>query len=72
MDVYTNKIQQLAGMAGFTKRSLNMVMKLAFVTGFPNDISTELQQALAIEMLTMDDLLTRDMAEDTVAATQIH
>ena len=51
-------------------------MKLAFVTGLPNDISKELQQVPAIETLTMRDLLTRarmltkDTAEDTVATMQ--
>lgn len=40
VDVYTNKIQQLARMAGFTGSSLEMGMKLAFVRGLLNDIST--------------------------------
>lgn len=41
MDVYT-KYDNFAGMAGFTECSLEMAMKLAFVTGLPNDISMEL------------------------------
>ena len=44
-------------------------MKLVFVTGFPNNISTELQQALALETLTID-LLIKVTAEDTVATMQ--
>ena len=62
--------------AGFTGCCLETVMKLAFVRGFLNDISKELQQAPPIETLIMWDLLTwvrvltKDMAEDTVATMQ--
>lgn len=75
LNVYANKLRQLAEMARFTGCSFDTEMKLAFVTGFHNDISTELQQAPSIETLTMGDFLTRaraltrDMTEDTVAAT---
>ena len=75
MDVYASKIQ-LAGRAGFAGCSLEMAMKLAFVTGFPNNISKELQLALAIKTLTIGDLLTwvrvvtKDTTEDTVTTTQ--
>lgn len=56
---------------------LEMAMKLPFMTGLPNDIFMELQQAPAIETLAMGDLLTwvkvltRYMAKDTVAAMQL-
>ena len=43
VDIYANKIRQLAGLAGFEGAGLERFMKLAFVTGFPNTISTEWQ-----------------------------
>ena len=43
-DIYANKIRQLAGLAGFKEAGLERFTKLAFVTGFPNAISIELQQ----------------------------
>ena len=54
-------------------------MKLAFVTGFPNAISIELQQALNIETLAMGDLLVRarvlttgDQSQDVTTAVNSH
>ena len=41
VDVYANKIRQLAGLAGFEGAGLERFPKLAFVTGFPNAISIE-------------------------------
>ena len=72
VDVYASKIQ-LAGRIGFSGRSLETAMKLAFVTRFPNDISKELQQAPAIGTLTMEDLLIRArvLTKDTVANTHV-
>ena len=55
VDAYANKIRQLAGFEGV---GLERFMKLlAFVTGFPNAILIELQEALNIETLAMGDLL---------------
>ena len=45
INVYANKIRQLAGLARFEGAGLERFTKLAFVTGFPNAISIELQQA---------------------------
>ena len=45
VNVYANKIRQLAGLAGLEGAGLERFTKLAFVTGFPNAISIELQQA---------------------------
>ena len=42
VDVYANKIRQLAGLAGFEGAGLERFTELAFVTGFPNAISIEL------------------------------
>ena len=43
VDVYANKIRQLVGLAGFKGDELERLMKLAFVTGFPDIISIRLQ-----------------------------
>ena len=59
VDMYANKIMQLAGLAGFERAGLERFTKLAFVTGFPNAISIELQQAPNIKTLAMGDLLVR-------------
>ena len=51
-------------------------MKLASMTGFPIDISKEMQQVPAIETMTMGNLLTqarvltKGRAEDMVATMQ--
>ena len=59
VDVYANKIRQLAGLAGFQGVGLERFTKLAFVIDFPNAISIELQQAPKIETLSMGDLLAQ-------------
>ena len=75
VDVYTNKIRQLAGLAGFDGAGLERLTKLAFVTGFPSAISIELQQAPNVETLAMGYLLARarvlttgDQSQDVAAA----
>ena len=76
IDVYASKICQLARRVGFAGPGHETAMKLAFMTGFLNNISMELQQAPAIESLTMGDLLTQvrvlrqDTAEDIITTTQ--
>ena len=57
VDVYANKIRQLSGLAGFEGAGLERFTKLVFVTGFPNGISIEQQQAPKIETLATGDLL---------------
>ena len=59
VDVYANKIRQLAGFTGFEGAGLERFTKLAFVTGFPNAISIELQQTSKIKTLAMGDLLAQ-------------
>lgn len=54
-DVSTNKIWQLAEMTGFTGCGFDTAVKLAFVMGFFNAISMELQQVPTIKTLTMGD-----------------
>ena len=77
VNVYTNKIRQFFGLAGFKGDGLERLAKLAFITGFPNTVSIELQQAPNIEALTMGDLISRarvlttteEQNYDAVAAT---
>ena len=59
VDVFANKIRQLIGLAGFEGAEMEKLTKLAFVTGFPNTISIELQQSPNIKAMTMRDLLAR-------------
>lgn len=59
MDVYANEIRRLAGLAGFTGDSLERMVKLTFVNGFPDSISVELQQMENILSMPMSDVLTR-------------
>ena len=59
VDIYVNELRRLAGLAGFTGTSSEAIVKLAFVTGFPDDISTELQQIPNIKQVHMTEVLTR-------------
>ena len=59
VDIYVNELRRLAGLAGFTGASCETIVKLAFVTGFPDDISTELQQIPKIKQVHMTEVLTR-------------
>ena len=59
VDIYVNELRRLAGLAGFTGASCETIVKLAFVTGFPDDISTELQQIPNMKQVHMTEVLTR-------------
>ena len=59
VDVYTNKIRQLVGLAGFKGDGLERLTKLTFITALPDTVSIGLQQAPNIEALTMGDLISR-------------
>ena len=59
VDIYVNELRRLAGLAGFTGTSCEPIVKLAFVTGFPDDISTELQQIPNIKQVHMTEVLNR-------------
>lgn len=43
VDIYTNRIKQLIGLAGFKVVGLERINKLTFITGFPDAISIRLQ-----------------------------
>ena len=51
VNVYANTIKRLAGLAGYVGIGLDQTAKLAFVTGFPDDVSVALQQLPHIERM---------------------
>ena len=59
VDVYANEVRRLAGLAGFSGDGLERIVKLTFVNGFPDNISTELQQMASILTLSMSKILVR-------------
>ena len=59
VDVYANSIRKLARGAGFTGDSLEHVVKLTIITGFPESVSKELQQVHDIDTLSVSDVLAR-------------
>lgn len=59
VDVYANEIRRLAGLAGFTGDSLEHIVRLTFVNGFPDHIGMELKQAQNIATMSVSDILSR-------------
>ena len=59
VDIYANELRRLAGLAGFESPGLETVVKLAFIGGFPNSISVELQQIAGVQSMLMSKLLPR-------------
>ena len=59
LDVFTNKIKQLVGLARLEGAGMERLTKLTFVTGFSDTISIRLRQVPNIETLTMGDLRVR-------------
>ena len=59
VDIYANELRRLAGLAGFQGAGLDSVVKLQFVTGFPDSISMELQQVTGVKAMAMSSLLPR-------------
>ena len=57
VDVYTVEIRWLAGLVGYTGRSLEKTVKMAFMSGFPDRISMELQQLAGIENMEVEEVL---------------
>ena len=54
VDVYADKIRQLAGLTGFEGAGMERFTKLAFVTGFPNAISIELQLLVEFSIVVLE------------------
>ena len=57
VDFYVNTIKRLAGLAGYIGIGLDHTAKLAFVMGFPDDVSVALQQLPHIERMDVSKLL---------------
>ena len=59
VDVYVNELRRLACLAGYKGEECDHTVKLAFVTGFPDDIGVELQQINNISNVDMSEVLSR-------------
>ena len=59
VDVFANEIRRLAGLAGWKGEGLELAVKLAFVTGFPDRVSVELKQVTDIDTASVSDLITK-------------
>ena len=59
VDVYMNEIRRLAGLAGFDGKSLDNIVKLAFVTGLPHDMGIAIQQMDNVATVTTSEMLAR-------------
>ena len=59
MDVFANDIRKLARGCGLKGDGLEQVVKLAFITGFPDHIAVELQQIQDVEKMSVGDVLKR-------------
>ena len=59
MDVYANEIRKLARGCALKGKALEQLVKLTFITGFPDSISVELQQIQGIENMTVSDVIGR-------------
>ena len=57
VDMYTAEIRQLAGLVGYMGWSLERTVKMAFMSGFPDHVSMELQQLAGIENVEVEDIL---------------
>ena len=57
VDVYANTIKRLAELAGYVEIGLDHTAKLAFIIGFPDDVSVALQQLSHIERMDVSKLL---------------
>ena len=59
VEVYANNLRRLARGAGLVKEGLEQAVKFAFVTGFPDSISVELQQIEGAEKMLVNQILGR-------------
>ena len=57
--MFANELRRLARLCGFTGNGLEQVVKLAFVTGFPDNVGLELQQVIGVEGMRVADLIGR-------------
>ena len=59
VDVFATEVRRLAGLSGLVGVGLETVVRLAFIRGFPDHISIELQQIENITRLAMTEILAR-------------
>lgn len=59
VDVFANEIRRLAGLAGWKGEGLELAVKLAFITGFPDRVSVELKQIQDIDTMSVSALITK-------------
>ena len=59
LDVYANEVRLLACLSGFAGEGLEIVVKLAFVNGFQEDVSVALQQLPNVAGTDMDELISK-------------
>lgn len=60
VDVFANELRRLARTCGLEGTGLDHVVRLAFVTGFPENISNELQQVVGVQAnISVADLVGR-------------
>ena len=59
VDVYANELRRLAGLAGFTGDALESIVRLNFVNGFPDNLSTSLQQISGIKTMAMSEIISK-------------
>ena len=59
VDVFANELRRLARLCGLTGEGLEQIVKLGFVTGFPDSVALELQQVVGVEGMKVADLIGR-------------
>lgn len=59
VDVFANELRRLAKLSGFTGDGLEHVVKLAFITGFPDNIGLDLQQVVGVGDMKVADIIGR-------------
>ena len=59
LDDFANEARRLAGLAGFTGEGLELVVKLAFISGYPNRVLMELQREEEFSTASVGDLIVR-------------
>ena len=59
VNVYTNKIQRIIRLVGFVVTSSDLLAKMAFTSGFPEQISREFQQVNGFKRMDVSQLIPR-------------
>ena len=59
VDSFANEIRRLVGLCDIYSDGSKKLIKLAFVHGFPDSISVELQQLSGIDKMAMGDLIAK-------------